>query len=176
MISRVATIEDVPAIVALVESAYRGAASQAGWTSEADLLHGQRTDAAMITDIITDPQQVILVFETPLLIGCLNVQRQPSQVYFGMICVLPPVQAQGLGRQLLKRAEAWAQEKWGVTRAQMSVIRQRPELIAWYQRRGYLLTNEVLAFPYGDPRFGIPQRDDLDMVVLSKTLEPHVAG
>src|SRR4051794_13241714 len=37
---------DLGAIVALVESAYRGESSRAGWTTEADLLDGQRTDRA----------------------------------------------------------------------------------------------------------------------------------
>jgi ribosomal protein S18 acetylase RimI-like enzyme len=171
MIYRLATLEDVAAIVALVESAYRGTASQSGWTSEAHLLHGQRTDAAMITDMLHDPQQVILLFENPDLIGCLNAQRHPSQVYFGMISVSPTVQAQGCGRQMLEAAELWAQENWQAAKAHMSVIRQRSELIAWYQRRGYSLTGETVAFPYGDPRFGIPQRDDLEMLVLAKTIK-----
>jgi GNAT superfamily N-acetyltransferase len=172
MIHRLANFTDIPAIVALVESAYRGAVSQAGWTSEAHLLHGQRTDVAMVADILNDPQQIILLFENPKLVGCLNAQRHPEHAYFGMISVSPAAQAHGVGRYMLERAEAWSLENWGLTKAQMTVIRQRPELIAWYQRRGYLLTNEALAFPYGDPRFGIPQREDLDMVVLSKHLNP----
>jgi len=52
----------------------------------------------------------------------------------------------------------------------MTVIRQRPELIAWYERRGYRLTGERRSFPYGDERFGQPNRDDLEFVVLEKTL------
>ena len=40
---RIAAEDDIPALVSLVESAYRGDASRAGWTTEADLLEGQRT-------------------------------------------------------------------------------------------------------------------------------------
>ncbi len=40
-----ATHTNIHAVVALVESAYRGDASRVGWTTEADLLDGQRTDA-----------------------------------------------------------------------------------------------------------------------------------
>ncbi len=36
---------DIGAIVALVEGSYRGDASRAGWTTEADLLDGMRIDA-----------------------------------------------------------------------------------------------------------------------------------
>ena len=52
LLFRFATHEDVPAIVGLVESAYRGESSQAGWTTEADLLDGQRTDAAAVAAIV----------------------------------------------------------------------------------------------------------------------------
>ena len=36
---------DIDAVVALVESAYRGDVSRQGWTTEADLLDGRRTGA-----------------------------------------------------------------------------------------------------------------------------------
>jgi len=41
---RVATGGDAPEIARLVERAYRGEASRAGWTSEADLVAGPRAD------------------------------------------------------------------------------------------------------------------------------------
>jgi hypothetical protein len=41
---RLAGSPDVGAIVGLVDSAYRGDASRAGWTTEADLLDAQRLD------------------------------------------------------------------------------------------------------------------------------------
>jgi hypothetical protein len=46
----------------------------------------------------------------------------------------------------------------------------RDALIAWYERRGYRLTGETQPFPYGDERFGLPQRDDLAFVVMEKGL------
>jgi hypothetical protein len=52
----------------------------------------------------------------------------------------------------------------------MTVIAQRAELIAWYERRGYRLTGERRPFPKTDPRFGLPKRDDLEFVVLAKPL------
>jgi ribosomal protein S18 acetylase RimI-like enzyme len=167
---RVATLADVPSIVALVESAYRGDASRAGWTTEADLLHGQRTDAAMVEDIIRDPHQVLLLFFEAGLVGCLDAARHPGFAYFGMISVNPQIQGSGIGRQMLTAAEVYVTHNWQSPVARMTVMQQRTELIAWYQRRGYALTGETSPFPYGDPRFGLPQRDDLSMLVLAKVL------
>jgi hypothetical protein len=53
----------------------------------------------------------------------------------------------------------------------MTVITIRDTLIAWYERRGYARTGELLPFPYGDQRFGLPQRDDLRFEVLEKSLD-----
>ena len=87
-----------------------------------------------------------------------------------MLTVRPTLQAGGLGRRLLASAEAWAAAQWGATRVTMTVIAQRPELIAWYERRGYVRTGEQQPFPHGDARFGLPQRDDLVFEVLVRQL------
>ena len=52
----------------------------------------------------------------------------------------------------------------------IQVIKQRDELIAWYERLGYSRTGEMLPFPYGDTRFGIPKREDLEFAVLTKQI------
>ena len=52
----------------------------------------------------------------------------------------------------------------------MTVIRQRDDLIAWYERLGYRWTGQTEPFPYGNERFGIPRRPDLEFLVLSKPL------
>src|SRR5205823_1857550 len=46
---RAAGAGDVDAVVDLVHSAYRGDTSRAGWTTEADLLDGIRTNAEEVT-------------------------------------------------------------------------------------------------------------------------------
>jgi ribosomal protein S18 acetylase RimI-like enzyme len=168
---RPATRADVPALHALVESAYRGAGSHAGWTTEAHLLDGQRTDAMLIAGMIADPAQVILVFEHDGDVnGCLTVERREGYGYIGMVSVRPTEQGGGLGRMMLERAEAYLAREWAMARARMTVIAQRPELIAWYQRRGYVLTGDTAPFPYGEPQFGAPKRDDLYFVILEKHL------
>lgn len=168
---RFATIADCSAIVALVESAYRGESSRAGWTTEADLLDGQRTDMEEVTQLLTDPEaRLIVADQGDQLLGNILLRREADSAYIGMLAVSPQLQAQGLGRQLLTRAEEVAVHTFGLHRAHMTVIAQRAALIAWYTRRGYVVTPERQPFPYGNPRFGLPRRPDLEFVVLEHTL------
>ena len=168
---RLATAADVPALHALVESAYRGDSARMGWTHEADLLDGQRSDAAMLAALIDDAAQSLLIAEQgDALIGCVQLSDKGDGLfYLGLLSVAPGAQAAGLGKQLLAAAEARARAAGGRT-IEMTVIRQRGELIAYYQRRGYALTGETRPFPYGDARFGTPRRGDLEFMVLAKPL------
>lgn len=173
---RVAAGRDVAAIVALVESAYRGESGQRGWTTESHLLDGQRTDVENVAELIgSDGSLVLLAEQRGELVSCCHIERQDTSGYFGMFAVNPLLQRAGLGRAVLAAAERLARETWQATSMRMSVIEQREELIAWYERRGYRLTGETRPFPYGQPRFGIPRRDDLRFVWLSKPLDEVVA-
>ncbi|OKJ14015.1 GCN5 family acetyltransferase [Kitasatospora sp. CB01950] len=161
----------MPAVVALVESAYRGDASRAGWTTEADLLDGRRTDEAAVAELLGRVESVVLLAEQEgRLLACCHVERRGATGYFGMFSVSPAAQGGGLGRQALARAEEWARAEWGVTAMEMTVIEQRADLIAWYERRGYTRTGVYEPFPYGDERFGIPLRADLRFEKLVKSL------
>jgi ribosomal protein S18 acetylase RimI-like enzyme len=169
---RRAVESDVPAIVALVESAYRGEVSRVGWTTEADLLDGQRTDAAAVADILRSPVSTVLLAEADgeLKACCQLERRPPSDAYFGMFSVLPGGQGQGVGSQVLAEAERFVRDEWAATMMLMMVLAQRTELIAWYERRGYGRTGEQRPFPYGDERYGIPRRPDLVFDVLTKPI------
>lgn len=161
---------DVAAIVALVESAYRGDVSRKGWTTEADFLDGQRTDAGGVAAAIGNPDGRILLAERGAeLLACCHLEKQGEACYFGMFAVNPALQGGGVGRQVIAEAERIARE-WGCTAMQMTVITIRDELIAWYERRGYRRSGIFKPFPYGDERFGIPKRDDLRFELLVKTL------
>ena len=167
---------DIPALHALVESAYRGDSARQGWTHEADLLDGQRTDAEMLGAIVDDPDQRILVavdesVDGAAIIGCVQIARKDhGRAYLGLLSVSPLLQARGLGKQLIAAAEDAAARDFGAQLMEMTVIRRRSELVAYYQRRGYSPTGEERPFPVGDVRFGLPKTSDLTFVVLAKNI------
>lgn len=168
---RCATPDDVDALIALVESAYRGDASRQGWTTEADILGGQRIDAQGLLELVGNSEaQVLLVERDAGLIACCELQRKGEHAYFGMFSVSPLEQGSGIGKQVLAEAERIAREEWRCREMQMTVIDVRNELIAWYERRGYARTGIHKPFPYGDARFGEPKRDDLRFEILRKPL------
>ncbi|MEV6424477.1 GNAT family N-acetyltransferase [Streptomyces sp. NPDC051662] len=171
LVYRDATAADTDAIVALIESAYRGDSSRTGWTTEADILAGQRTDPRGVLDVIESPGSRLLAVERDgELVACCQLEHRGDVAYFGMFAVSPGTQGSGLGKQVMAVAERVAGETWGVGEMQMTVITVREELIAWYERRGYRRTGKLYPFPYGDERFGIPQRDDLEFELLVKRL------
>jgi len=162
---------DAPAIVGLVESAYRGDASRAGWTTEADLLDGQRVDAAGVEEIVAKPDSRVLLGESGgALLVCAQIEKQGKAGYFGMFSVRPALQGGGIGKRMLAEAERIARDEWKCMKMQMTVISVRDDLIAWYERRGYRRSGVFKPFPYGDARFGIPKRDDLRFEILEKPL------
>ncbi|WP_406284852.1 GNAT family N-acetyltransferase [Embleya sp. NBC_00896] len=163
---------DIPALVALIESAYRGDESRQGWTTEADLLEGRRTDPDGVAAVLDGADSVMWTAEHDgALMGCCQLERRAdSVVYFGMFAIRPGHQGGGLGRTLLTEAERVAANVLGGKWMHMTVINAREELIAWYERRGYRRTGVMSPFPYGDDRFGVPLRDDLEFELLTKEL------
>jgi ribosomal protein S18 acetylase RimI-like enzyme len=173
---RDATDDDIPALVALVTSAYRGPASRDGWTTEADFLDGERIDPELLrADLARARSRVLVVERDGRLIACAHVAEEDGAGYFGMFSVQPGLQGAGLGSRLLAEAERVVREDWGLPRMRMTVIDIRDTLIAWYERRGYRRTGVFKPFPYGDTRFGIPLRDDLRFEVLDKALDGGTA-
>ena len=171
LIFRAAAAADTAAVVALVESAYRGDASRVGWTTEADLLEGRRTGADDIEAILRRPRSRLLLAEQDgELLACAHVAEEDGAGYFGMFSVRPNLQNGGIGKQVLAEAERIAREEWQLPAMRMTVIDVRDALIAWYERRGYHRTGKHKPFPYGDERFGIPKRDDLRFEILEKPL------
>lgn len=162
----------IDALVQLVNSAYRGESSKKGWTTEANLLDGQRIDSQQIAELIQKENSAILIAEdddTSKLLGCVHLEQQGNKCYLGMLTVDPALQKKGIGNMLLTESEAFAQF-WDCTHLKMTVISVRNELIAWYEKKGFRKTAETQPFPYGDERFGIPKVPDLHFVVMEKRL------
>lgn len=171
LLHRPATAEDIPALIALVHSAYRGDASRVGWTTEADLLDGQRTDPELVAADLANPTITVLyaVDEAGPLACAAVTDKGSGLAYFGMFAVRPAAQGGRVGSAMLAAAEDHAR-RFGALRMEMTVLVQRVDLIAWYLRRGYAPTGETAPFPYGDERWGLPRRPDLGFVTLAKFL------
>jgi len=165
----IATTTDIPSLVTLVNSAYRGEGAKKGWTTEADLLDGIRTDEASLTAMLHKTGATMLLYrnDAGLIAGCVYLEQQPDTMYLGMLTVSPLLQAGGIGKQLLQAAEDFAKRN-GVDNISMMVISVRHELIAWYERHGYTKTGETKPFPT-DPAFGIP-RQPLEFVQMKKMI------
>lgn len=165
-----ATDKDIPALHQLVNSAYRGESSKKGWTTEADLLDGIRTDEEGLKEMMHHPDAVILKCEDGSngMIGCVYLQQQKDELYLGMLTVSPELQAKGIGKQLLNAADNYALQL-NCTAIVMTVISVREELIAWYERQGFHTTGETKPFP-NNVRFGIPKQH-LEFVVMRKEIE-----
>jgi ribosomal protein S18 acetylase RimI-like enzyme len=161
--------QDIPALVQLVNSAYRGEGSKKGWTTEADLLDGTRTDDINIAEMMREKDAVFLkgINEQSDILATVYLQQQGNNLYLGMLTVSPDLQAGGIGKGLLRASDEYALEH-KCTRIYMTVISVRDELIAWYQRHGYARTGEKKAFPVGE-KFGI-QKQPLELAILEKKL------
>lgn len=164
-----ATQADIPALVLLVNSAYRGDSSKKGWTTEADLLDGVRVIPETLLEQMNTSGQHFLkaIDQTGAIIGCVSLLEKSNKIYLGMLTVEPNIQGGGIGKLLMQASETFTQSI-GINVIEMTVISVRAELIAYYERRGYRQTGEKRPFP-NDPKFGI-QKQALEFIVMEKTL------
>lgn len=164
-----ASVDDIPQLLQLVNSAYRGEPAKKGWTHEADLIEGEkRIDEKSLQLLLNDPNSVILKYTIDnKIVGCVYLEKQQQNLYLGMLSVSPEIQAKGIGKKLLKAAEEYAKET-NCNSIEMTVISVRHELIAWYERNGYHKTDITKPF-HNDGRFGIP-RKAIEFIVLEKKL------
>jgi ribosomal protein S18 acetylase RimI-like enzyme len=166
---------DIPALNILINSAYRGDSSKQGWTTEADLLDGIRTDEESLKELMSQEGSVILKFtEGNQVCGCVHLKQEGNKLYLGMLTVSPQLQNKGIGKILLAAAEDEARNRNCIA-VFMSVISIRTELINWYKKHGYVDTEKTKPFPENDPRFGIP-KVKLEFIILEKEVLPSPKG
>ena len=186
---RQADVNDVSALEQLLNLCYR---QDEGWTNEADLVGGIRTTADELAGVIANPKHYVFVYpqtdtgerggkEIGELLGCIAVdikvetgsdkKSHSNKAYIGMFAVHPKLQGAGIGNMILQAAETFAERHLKSnnqpTRLTMSILSHRPELLAYYQRRGYQLNGNSMPFPV-DGNNGEPKRDDLVLLELEK--------
>ena len=164
-----ATTADLPALCRLVNLAYRPGANQAGWTHESALVQGARTDEAQLAAVLAAPGQVLLGWQAEQLVACVHIEPADAYGYIGMLAVDPACQAGGIGKAMLAHAEATLAAHYRLPRARISVLAGRPELRAYYLRRGYLPTGERQPYPL-HAGVGQPLDGTLDLEILEKPL------
>lgn len=149
-----ATPDRLEHIVDLVNAAYRG---DSGWTKETDIIAGHRTTREEIASLLADDNtHVLLAVENRRMLACICIEYKAPEAHIGLFAVSPQLQGNGLGKQVLALAEDFAREQLHAQAFVMAVISQRSELMAYYERRGYVKTGRLEPFPtqrdVGDPK------------------------
>lgn len=166
---QISQLSDVPELVRLVNSVYRGDPNNLGWTNEAGILDGQRVDTQMMSEMITTPDSVVLkAVQNQQLVACVHLQKKTNQVLLSMLSVSLQVQQGGLGKKMMEQCEHFVQKHWGLRQIYLKVINTRQELIAYYERRNYRLTGKVEDFPYNNEKFGLPKVTGLKLLEMMK--------
>ena len=186
---RQAEASDIGALEQLLNRCYR---QTEGWTNEADLIGGIRITQDELASTIANPKHYLFVYpktitgerdgeETGELLGCIGVDMQVNaagdkKAYIGMFAVHPELQGQGVGNVILQAAETFSARHLQsddravdkkLARLTMSILSHRPELLSYYQRRGYQLNGNKMPFP-NDGNNGEPKRQDLELLELEK--------
>ena len=186
---RQAEASDIDALEQLLNRCYR---QTEGWTNEADLIGGIRITQDELASTIANPKHYFFVYpktitgerdgeETGELLGCIGVDMKinaagDKKAYIGMFAVHPELQGQGVGNVILQAAETFAGRHLQPdeqapdkkpARLTMSILSHRPELLSYYQRRGYQLNGNKMPFP-NDGNNGEPKRQDLELLELEK--------
>ena len=133
---RIAKPSDAAVIASLVNDAY---------AVEADFVDGERTTAHEIAAMMDGGMFVVLADEARgTLAASVYVEAKHERAYLGMLSVEPALQGMGLGRRLVRVAEAIG-EAMGAPAIELKIVNLREELARWYRSLGY---SEVGTAPY----------------------------
>lgn len=160
---RLAQISDLQDISNLINLTYSGYSGKKGWTTEVDLISGQK----VTPDSIKDKECVIYKIEDKM-VGCMFLQPKydTQSLYMYGLTVRPEYQKNKIGSKLLYAAEIATIAK-RFKSIEITVLNKRTELLDWYKRRGYKDYGVRMPVP---ANIGIPKVKDLEFVVLAKDL------
>jgi len=161
MPTRLATTDDIPALVRVINRAY---------VVEAHIFHGDRTDEGEVRERLERPNAGFLVIDAPAgapgngtLAGAVFVEIRGVRSYFGMLSVDPDWQGRGFARELIAAAEAHATAA-GCEVMDIDVVDQRMELPGFYARFGYAADGST---PYPSASAKVP----VQMIRMTKALK-----
>jgi len=120
---RIARKMDGVAVVNLVNASYRSLGERES-RSELPLLEGPRLNIETFETLIDRPGSIVLLIcgEQPeRVLGCVHLEAAGDQCELEMLSINASYQQEGLGRTLLKHAETWAHERWGIDAVSMHV-------------------------------------------------------
>ena len=142
---RQARPSDAATIVAIVNGAFSGDGGTSGWTNEHRLFEGERTYAAEVLTLLAVPDSKFLLWiHEGKVAGCAYLRRFGNSAYMGMLAVRPVLQGIGVGKQIIAEVERIASEEMHCALMMIGVITShRPDLAAFYERRGYARTGRT---------------------------------
>ncbi len=124
---RRAHADDSPAIAALVNRAYQ---------VESFFVDGERTNAAEIAEMSRTGAFLVLEQARGELAAAVFVDSHGDSAYIGMLSVSPDMQGRGLGKRLVRIAEALG-EAMGCSSVGLKIVNLREDLGRWYRSLGY---------------------------------------
>ena len=124
---RLATPDDLPAIVTVVNAAF----------SVESFLEGTRTDHERMTAMMQKGQFLVGEDEAGSILSSVYVEKRGDRAYLGMLAVDPSRQGSGLGRQMTEAAETYCRAE-GCRHIDIVVLSLRSELLPLYRKMGFV--------------------------------------
>ncbi|KAI8075389.1 acyl-CoA N-acyltransferase [Gilbertella persicaria] len=132
----------------VVNAAYR---SEGGWTTESHIISGLRCTLEDMERFIRtsgQPNTLLFAFEEEQVVGTLQIQpskEDPAEAEVGLFSVSPLHQSRGIGGKLIRQALI-EMNALGFKYAMMHVLENRPEILTWYRKLGFVETGERIPF------------------------------
>lgn len=165
---RKAVAADAPDIVRLINAAFRPKPGAAGWTSEANLVRGDRISLGQVNDaIVQELSAFLLAIKDERIVACYHVDGRNPQAYIGMLAVDPALQKLGIGKEICKYTEDYASRVFGATSFTLLALSPRKKLVSFYFRRGYQPTGREYRYPK-NLGIGDPVDENLTMIEMYK--------